>query len=357
MNTKPKALYIRRDHSREPLKKRIVSTWRHFAYYTGQEGFFEEALASQFDVTEQTAEAFLKSGKNAQGYDAVVVNFKCDHKAIASDRYEAMRIIAEGVSVPTVLFIGLDRAAHMPVNEVLDQYDVVVKREPFIDRDRYSLSESNKHKIIASMLSCPLLRREKTPIVKPITWLTNQRQTAQENEAYKYDVFFSGAVTRENDVRPDVWRRVLEEPDINAYGGLQPSASRDRLPDPELEFGKLTPQEFIDTIHRSKINLALDGIGEFTYRHNELWHLGAFMISSPSFRDLEIPLPAKEDVHYVSYNNLDELIEKIHYYLEHDAERNKIAHAGKEMFDQYYNPKSHGRDIKQAVDQLRISGE
>ncbi|MEX0930076.1 MAG: glycosyltransferase [Candidatus Paceibacterota bacterium] len=357
MNTKLKALYIRRDHSREPLKKRVISTWRHIAYYSGQEGYFEEALESAYDVTERTAEAFIQSGKDTTGFDVVVVNYKCDIEFADTSRHEAIRRIAEGVSIPIVLFIGLDRAAHMPADEIVDRYDMVVKREPFRDLDRYTLSAQNKQKIVPSMLACPLLRRERTVLVKPITWITNRRQTARRNDAYRYDVFFSGAVTRENNIRPDVWRRILEESDINAYGGLQPSASRDRLPDPELEFGKLSPQEFIDTIHQSKINLAIDGIGEFTYRHNELWHLGAFMISSPSFRDLEIPLPAKEDVHYVSYNDLDELIEKIRFYLAHEDERNTIARAGKEMFDQYYDPKSHGRDIQQAIERLHTNGE
>jgi len=348
---KPKALYIPRDFSSEPFKKRFVSSWRHFAYYTGQEGYFEEGLDSAFDVTERSAREVAKS-TDLSTFDVLVVNYKCEPSAYGDNRREGLRRIAKQSSIPTVLFVGNDRAADMPPDEVLAPYALVVKRECYRDRDRYDLSEANKNKLMTSMLACPLIRRVRTPMAWPIALFRNKRRLVPINDEKQYDVFFAGAVTPVNEVRVNVWKRLTEASDITTYGGLQPSVGDERMPPPELAFDKIEQQTFIDMIHASRINLALDGIGEYTFRHNELWYLGAFMISSPSIRDLELPLPVKEGEHYVTFDSLDDLMEKVRYYKDRAEERDRIARAGKKMFDTHYNPAIHGREIKQVIEGL-----
>jgi hypothetical protein len=48
----------------------------------------------------------------------------------------------------------------------------------------------------------------------------------------------------------------------------------------EIKGPKLSRKEYVEAIRNFKISLALDGQGEFTFRHLELWYMGAFMICS-----------------------------------------------------------------------------
>jgi glycosyltransferase involved in cell wall biosynthesis len=116
---------------------------------------------------------------------------------------------------------------------------------------------------------------------------------------------------------------------------------------PENLKGKnLSQSDFLKTIKKSKINLAVEGIGQFTFRHLEIWAMGGFMLSSPSLREILTPLGAKEGVHYAVFEDLDDVVKKIKYYLEHEEEREKIARAGQEMFKRDYDARQHGDYIK-----------
>lgn len=77
------------------------------------------------------------------------------------------------------------------------------------------------------------------------------------------------------------------------------------------------------------------------------------MMSSPSIRDVELPMPLEEGKHYVAFDDMDDMVEKIRYYLSHEDERLKIAAAGKRLFDEYYNPERHGQEILAALTQIQ----
>ena len=71
-----------------------------------------------------------------------------------------------------------------------------------------------------------------------------------------------------------------------------------------------------------------DGHGQFTYRHLEICCLGGFCLSTPSIRDVTLPfVNLQEGIHYVVLDDLDDLIGKVGYYLEHDEGRVSIANA------------------------------
>lgn len=98
------------------------------------------------------------------------------------------------------------------------------------------------------------------------------------------------------------------------------------------------------------MNLALEGLGEFTHRHLEIWGMGSFMMSGKSLRELALPLRVREGEHYVAFEDLDDLRDKLSHYARDDAERERIAEAGRTMFSRDYDPARHGEEIRKAIE-------
>lgn len=343
-----KALYIPRGFKHESLKRRMSSFWNRTFSYTGQEGYFEEGLDSAFDTTRLSSEQVLRQkNRVSKDHDVLVVNYKCDLVG-GMRRNEFLQELPQQVDLPSVLFIGADQAQYMPPDSVLDQYDLIYKRECFRDKSKYSISEENQRKIRSTMLACPIFIMVQW---LPYRLMSRVRGWVQDHQnGYRCDIFFSGQSAVKNTLRLDTWRTVVRELDMyTACGGLQPHPGYPEQTPVELRSSPLSKRAYANTVQNTRVNLALDGIGEFTFRHMEIWHFGGFLMSGPSIRGIEIPLPAKEQVHYVSFDNQDDLKEKAKYYIEHDTEREKIARAGKEMFDRYYDPAVHGQDILRSV--------
>jgi glycosyltransferase involved in cell wall biosynthesis len=133
---------------------------------------------------------------------------------------------------------------------------------------------------------------------------------------------------------------------IRFYGGLQyPTPGAQSYEQRRLPF-----EEYENAINRSKINIAPEGYGQFTHRHLEIWCMGGFCLSTPSIREVTLPLGnPQEGVHYVAFDDLDDMVEKIRYYLTHDDERETIAAAGRSLFETIYDPARHGEAIRQEV--------
>ena len=55
------------------------------------------------------------------------------------------------------------------------------------------------------------------------------------------------------------------------------------------------------------------------------------------------------DEDFVYYNDLNDLNEKIHYYLEHEEERCRIAENGRNKIRRFHSFEQHFRDIFQIV--------
>lgn len=344
MNKKIRVLYIKPDFSNASFKSRFV----YNNFFTGQDGYFEEAIFSVFDVISVDFYEFQKKQLwNTKKFDVLVINYKIADKYKINERDNMLMSAAQKVKdVPKVLFIPSARAEDVPDDKVFDVYDLAFKREHFKDLDRYNLSEKNKQKLHTTMLPCLFLPRPRNnfaklfiPFIKPS--LLPYRKDKQ------YDIFFSGAMPQRHNKRLEIWKFLIEQ-GFNVYGGLHETSKNAPVPE-KLAFPKLNKRNYVKAMRNAKINLALDGIGEFTFRHLEIWYFGEFMISTPSIRELALPLPAKEDVHYVSYNSLDELVEKTKFYLKNDSTREKIAKNGKEMFDKYYNSQKHSQEIMNAI--------
>ena len=105
---------------------------------------------------------------------------------------------------------------------------------------------------------------------------------------------------------------------------------------------KIPFDQYLSGIYNSSINLALEGKGEFTFRHLEILASCSFMLCQSSINELELPLPLVDGKHFVSFKNKEDLIEKINYYLENNVLRNEIALNGRKVLEEYYSPKKHG---------------
>lgn len=234
----------------------------------------------------------------------------------------------------------------MPEERVLNEYNLVFKREPFKDRGRYNISEENKKKICATMLGSPLSPVARSKIFQPILEKVLVPKVKEKHKK-EYDVFFSGTVAKHNDYRADIWREVKKN-NFKTKGGLQ-YRNRGNKPEDDLLGSEISKKEYIKTIYNSKICLALNGVGEFTFRHLELWQLGAFMLCPKVINQLDLPIKPIDGKHFVSFSDADDLIKKIRYYLEHKEERKKIAQEGQLIFNEQYSSKKHGEYIKEVL--------
>ena len=113
------------------------------------------------------------------------------------------------------------------------------------------------------------------------------------------------------------------------------SSHRDVTLPPEVCGGMLSDEEMIMAYSRSKISLGFSTVGET--------HLNGQRITQIRLRDFEAPMcGAFYMVEYtkdieeffdvgkeiVCYTDADDLVEKCNYYLDHDAERERISQAG-----------------------------
>jgi hypothetical protein len=108
--------------------------------------------------------------------------------------------------------------------------------------------------------------------------------------------------------------------------------------DPSIDFvgssGKVRYSRFLREVASARLSLHLPGNGPFTHRVAEFLGLGTCMVSLRFATELHVPLvPGK---HYVEIaDDLSDLQEKVHFYLAHEDERNRIAAEGREYFDKY----------------------
>jgi hypothetical protein len=238
------------------------------------------------------------------------------------------------------LFIDQANANYLPDEKILDLFDVVFKRELLKDLDRYRIKPSARQKLHVTMLACPLIRAyfskiSRKVIINPVI--------IKEKQHFEHDVAFVGANT--SIIRQNILTSLSKSP-VNFYGGLY-----DHISGLALDWsGPRHPMEskslYMQRIAGSRINLALDGKGAFTFRHLDIWYTGGFMLSTSSILDLQLPggIP-EEGKHFASFSGFNDLEEKISYYLKNESERLKIATAGNEFFRSIYDFSGHGRQI------------
>ncbi|MDK2858729.1 MAG: hypothetical protein PWQ89_1848 [Verrucomicrobiota bacterium] len=342
------ALYIsnyRNDKSRNNRRMNPLRKWRNTLRgyeISGQDGFFVASLYNCCNVTERDL-AWLKKNLSTvdSNFDTLFINYKSDEKSTGIDR-EAL-LFLNRTSIQKILVVTNAKAADLPGDPLLDLFDIVFKREHYVDLDRYPVSSVNKAKIRNTMLGCPLIRTTTRNVhtIRPASL-----GFTAPSEQFSHDLFFSGKTT--SPIRLNAMERLHKE-GFNVLGGLNAHKKYDDPIPPALLSPRFSRNGYIQAVRGSKINLALEGYGEYTFRHNEILFLCSFMISTPSIRGLKLPLHLIENKHYVCFEDLDDLVDKVRYYLVNESERQTISRAGRDLFEKEYDLKKHGQYIKQAI--------
>ncbi len=339
-----KVLYISYYRECNTFKSKLKNLLRPQGY-GGQDGFFIASLNTVYDVVEKDFEYLYNNYKDCSvKYSAIFINAKiAKTEYLELKAFNCLKYISD--SLPKILVISNAQAGDILNENILNLFDIIFKREHYIDLDRYDISSVNKVKIRTTMLCCPQIRVHKQNASKVDVIKLGYKTPSLED---KYDIFFSGGTT--STIREKVVNKIKQY-EFNFTGGLQLKPNSSDLAK-SLEEKSIKGKRYTKTIRKTKINLALEGYGEFTYRHLELFYFSAFCLSTPSIRGLKLPIDIKEGEHYVCFDNLDDLIDKCKYYLDNDIARNKIALAGRELFEKEYNFNKHGEYILRTVDSI-----
>ena len=251
-------------------------------------------------------------------FDGIFINWKFTN--LRNDKNLELKLIklSEKFNIKKIIVDTRD-GAHSKINdEIINKFDYVIKRE----KSKYI---TNK-KYFTTMLPCTLVNYEISKKDEFINW--NEIGHSKPNEKFKYDIFFSGQGTSKN--RFEIIE-LIKKRNFKFYGGLENSI--------------LPYKKYLDTIYESTINLALEGKGEFTFRHLEILASCSFMICDNSINEIELPIPLEDGKHFISFQDNSDLIEKIDFYLKNKELRCKIATDGRQLLEKYYSPKRHGRFI------------
>ena len=254
-------------------------------------------------------------------FDGIFVNWKFTNSHDREEVESKLIKLSKKFKIKKVIVDSTDTSVNFIKEEILDGFEHVIKREK-------NKSISDK-KYFTTMLPCKLIdyRFSKK---NEIDW--NKIGEAEPNNNPKYDIFFSGQPTSKDRIE---LINFLNSKSYNFFGGI--------------ENATITYKQYLKYIYNSSINLALEGKGEFTFRHLEILASSSFMLCSKSISQLELPLPLKDGKHFVSFENKKDLIKKIDFYLDHQELRNEIALNGRKIMEQYYSPKKHGDFILKKI--------
>lgn len=346
-------LYIRKQE-RGSFLKRTLRQLRDSFYWHNRVGFFCASLRTQTDVTRKSLDSIQNFSKDHfKAFDVIIFNYECNFSQKGDPIHtscSAVRDLYHKIAgIPKVLLISSPNAKLVPADDDMDLFDLVFRREHFKDLDRYNLTAKNKEKLRTTVLSCPLV---------PANIINYNRIDAADygyeepSSYFDHDVFFLGQETSKTFMRTKIVEQ-LKRTDFNFEGGIHPDIRNLQREIPEdLYAPRQSKKKFYEQTRSSKINLALEGYGQFTYRHWECWALSSFMISSPSVNDVKLPFEIVDGKHYITFKDKNDLIDKVQYYLSHSEERKTIIANGRKLFKREYNFEKHGEYIREALEQV-----
>ena len=256
-------------------------------------------------------------------FDGIFINWKFTNYRKDIQEIEKKLIkLSKKFHIKKVIVDATDKSIHNIKNEILDEFDHVIKREK--NKEIYD------KKYFTTMLPCRLVNYKISKNKENIDW--SKIGNSKPNENTKYDIFFSGQITSK-------YRKELTEflhtKNYNFFGRAE-------------EF-KMAYDQYLSAIYNSSINLALEGKGEFTFRHLEILANCSFMLCQNSINDLELPLPIVDGKHFVTFASNEDLLEKINFYLKNNSLRNEIALNGRKALEEHYSPKKHGEFLMSKI--------
>ena len=256
-------------------------------------------------------------------FDGVFINWKFTNYRSDINEIEYKLIkLSKKFKIKKVIVDSTDKSKTIIKEEILKKFDYVIKREKnkCISNEKY----------LATMLPCSLVNYKTSQKNENINWNKIGRSTL--NNEFRYDIFFSGKKTSNHRIE---LIEFIKNQNFNFYGGV--------------ENMKIPYNQYLKTIYESSINLAFEGKGEFTFRHLDILACCSFMMCEKSINQLDLPIPLKEGKHFVSFDNKEDLLEKINFYLKNKNLRCNIALNGRKLLEEYYSPKKHGNLILKKI--------
>ena len=256
-------------------------------------------------------------------FDGIFVNWKfTNYRKDKKDIEKKLLKLSKLFSIKKVIIDGRDISTNVIEDEILASFDYVIKRE--------KNKQISNNKYFTTILPCRLIDYKISKKKENIDW--SKIGNSKPNKEPNHDIFFSGQKTSE--YRKEL-TEFLKTKDYNFFGGTE-----------DL---KIPYNQYLSAIYNSSINLALEGKGEFTFRHLEILGSCSFMLCQSSINDLELPLPLIEGKHFVTFKNKEDLIEKINFYLKNNDLRNEIALNGRKVLEEHYSPKKHGEFLLRKI--------
>jgi len=285
-------------------------------------GYIDTALHTNANILElpYSLTIFLSKFLNFF-FDGIFINFKFTNSRNKFETYSKLLKLSNKFKIKKVIIDIRDGSKDTISDELIARYDFVIKREK-------NKSIDNK-KYLSTMLPCTNLDYKISKKIENINW--NKFGHSIPNNKFKFDIYFSGSLVSKK--RADIYN-FLQNKNLNLFFNT------------EKGFNK---KQFSDNIYNSRINLALPGHGEFTFRHLEILCNCSFLICDKEINDMELPLPIKDGEDFITYENEKDLLEKINYYLKNDYLRSKIALNGRKQLEKYYSPKNHGENILKKI--------
>lgn len=256
-------------------------------------------------------------------FDGIFVNWKFTNYRKDKEVVEKKLLkLSKQFNIKKVIVDATDESINVIKDEILNGFDYVIKREK-------NKKISNK-KYFTTILPCRLINYKISRNKENIDW--SKIGNSKPNINTTYDIFFSGKKTSK--YRKEI-TEFLQSKKYNFFGNS--------------ENIKIPYDQYLSVMYNSSINLALEGNGEFTFRHLEILACCSFMICQSSINELDLPLPLLDGKHFVSFKNKEDLIEKINFYLENNDLRNEIALNGRKVLEQHYSPKNHGKFLMSKI--------
>ena len=251
-------------------------------------------------------------------FDGIFVNWKYDKFRNPENTKLGFINLSKKFSIKKVIVDCRDTSNLLIDENILNVFDNVIKRE----KDK----SITHNKYISTMLPCTLVRYNVSRKKEKINW--NKIGKIEPNTKFKYDIFFSGKETSPERVK---LINFLKTNNFNLF------INKKKIKIPYLDY--------LNNIYDSAINLAPSGHGQFTYRHLEILACCSFMMCEKSINQIDLPIPLKDGLHYISYSDKYDLSEKIEYYLKKKELRSNISLNGRKLLEEYYSPKKHGELI------------
>ena len=103
---------------------------------------------------------------------------------------------------------------------------------------------------------------------------------------------------------------------------------------------KLTPEQYASLIRRSRISINFSfNNGSFFQTKGRVYEVLASNSMLLESKNDATPKLLKKGIEYVEYENLDDFVEKIKYFLSHEEEAKTIANAGYKVYNEKYSAK------------------